>query len=94
LFKKGDPQKFVEKEISWSLILPDVMAFIFPIVGGIILLIRDFTWLLAIMLAIFGILFLGGNVVIREALACKYCRQRELGCPAEKLFGKEEVQNK
>lgn len=94
LFKKGDPQKFVEKEISWSLILPDFMVFIFPIVGGIILLVRDFTWLLVAMLAIFVILYLGGNAVIRGRFACKYCKQREIGCPAEKLFSKEEVQNK
>ena len=33
LFKKGDPQRFVEKEISWSLILPDFLVFIFPVIG-------------------------------------------------------------
>jgi len=30
-----------------------------------------------------------GNSYIRGSLACKYCQQRELGCPAEKLFNKE-----
>jgi len=43
LFKKGDPQRFVEKEISWSSILPDFMVFIFPVIGGIILLVKGFS---------------------------------------------------
>jgi hypothetical protein len=25
---------------------------------------------------------------VRGQLACKYCKQRELGCPAEQLFSK------
>jgi len=94
LFKKGDPQKFVEKEVSRLKILPDFMVFIFPIIGGIILLVRDFIWLLVAMLAILVILSFGGNAVIRGSFACKYCKQREIGCPAEKLFSKEKIQSK
>lgn len=94
LFKKGDPQRFVEKEISWSSMLPDFMVFIFPVIGGIILLVSGFSWLLVMMLAVVVILYLGGNAVIRGTFACKYCKQREIGCPAEKLFRKEEIQNK
>ena len=93
LFKEGDPKKFLEKEISWSKMLPDFMVFVFPIVGGIILLVRDFNWLLAGIMAVFVILFFFGNAVIRGSFACKYCRQRELGCPAEQLFGKEKGEN-
>ncbi|HIE31285.1 MAG TPA: hypothetical protein EYP67_02740 [Methanosarcinales archaeon] len=89
LFKKGDPQRFVERELSWSSLLPDFMVVIFPIIGGIILLVRDFSWLLVAMLAVVVILYLGGNAVIRGRFACKYCKQREIGCPAEKLFRKE-----
>jgi hypothetical protein len=94
LFKKGDPQKFVEKEVSWSKILPDFMVFIFPLVGGIILLVIDFTLLLVAMLAILVILSFVGNAVIRGSFACKYCKQREIGCPAEKMFIKEKIQDK
>jgi len=33
-----------------------------------------------------------GNAVIRGSFACKYCRQREIGCPASRLFaGKGEA---
>ena len=91
LFKKGNPQKFIEKEVSWSKVLPDFMVFIFPFVGGVVLLIRDFTWLLVAMLAILVILSFAGNAVTRGSFACKYCKQREIGCPAEKLFRKESV---
>jgi hypothetical protein len=95
LFKKGDPQKFVEKEITWAHILPDFMVFIIPLVGGIILLIRDFTWFLVALLALLLILSFGGTAVIRGSFACKYCKQREIGCPAEQLFGgKEKIRNK
>jgi hypothetical protein len=27
-----------------------------------------------------------GNAVVRSQLACRYCRQREIGCPAQRLF--------
>jgi len=93
LFKKGESQRFVEKKVSWFKILPDFMVFIFPVVGGIILLARDFTWLLVAMLAILAILSSGGNAVIRGSFACKYCRQREIGCPVAKAFKKEKIQN-
>lgn len=87
LFKKGNPQRFAEEEVSWSQMLPDFLVPIFPAVGGIALSVMDFTWLLVVMLAILVILSFGGNAVIRGSLACKYCKQREIGCPAEKLFG-------
>lgn len=89
LFKKGDPGKFVEKKITWKHILPDFLVFIFPLLGGVILLIRDFSWMFLILLFIlFDLSFIGG-AVIRGSFACKYCRQREIGCPAEKLFSKQ-----
>jgi len=93
-FKRGDPRKFVEREASWLQILPDFMVSIFPIVGGIILLVRNFTWLLVAMLAILVILSFWGTAVIRGSFACKYCKQREIGCPAEKLFSKEKRQSR
>ena len=89
LFKKGESQKFVEKEVSWSKILPDFMVFILPTVGGIIFLVREFSWLIIAMLTILLILSFVGNALIRGSVACKYCKQREIGCPAEKLFKKE-----
>jgi len=87
-FRKGSPEGFVEKEISWKDLIPDFLVLIFPLVGGIIILIRDFTWLILALMVILAMLYLGGNALIRGSLACKYCKQKELGCPAEKLFNK------
>ena len=95
LFKQGEPQRFAETEISPAQLIPDFMVVIIPLIGGIILLIiRDFAWLLVAMLAILVILFFGGTAVIRGSFACKYCKQREIGCSAEQLFSKEKMREK
>jgi len=87
-FKKGNPERFMEREISWKDLIPDFLVLIFPLVGGIIVLIRDFTWLVLVLMVILAVLSLCGNAIIRGSLACKYCKQKELGCPAEQLFSK------
>jgi hypothetical protein len=89
LFKPGDPQAFAQKEISWAELIPDSLISLIPLVGGIILLILDFSWLTVGLLILLLTLTFGGNAVIRGNFMCKHCRQRELGCPAEKLFRKE-----
>jgi len=88
-FKKGDPQAFVEEEATWADVLPDFLVSVFPLVGGIILLIRDFRWPTVIMLAVLVALASGGTAFIRGNLLCKYCEQRKIGCPAAKLFGEK-----
>jgi len=85
-FKKGDPRAFAEKEVTWADVLPDFLVSVFPLVGGIILLIRDFSWPTVIMLAILVALAFGGNAFIRGSLLCKHCEQGKMGCPAAKLF--------
>lgn len=87
-FKKGNPESFINKKISWKDLIPDFMVMIFPLVGGIILLIRDFTWQILVLMVILAVLSMGGNAFIRGSFACKYCKQKELGCPAEQLFNK------
>jgi hypothetical protein len=86
LLRKGDPQRFIEREVSWREIVPDMMVLIFPLIGGIVLLIKDFSWLLMVLLALVVVLSFGGNAIVRGSFACKHCKQRELGCPAQQLF--------
>lgn len=88
-FKKGDPKKFIKTKIAMKDILPDFLVFILPLIGGIILLLSNFSWLVVALLAILVILGFSGNAVIRGSFACKHCKQREIGCPAEKLFSKK-----
>ena len=88
LFKKGSPEKFNEKEISWKDLIPDFMVLIFPLISGIISLIRDFSLLILVLMIILVMLSMGGNAMLRGSLTCKYCKQKGLGCPAEQLFNK------
>jgi len=90
LFKRGDPRKFTGAEVSWASMLPDFMVLLWPVLGGIILLVQNFTWLLIGLLVLLVVLSLSGNAIVRGSLVCKYCRQKELGCPAARLFGLEE----
>ena len=88
-FKKGAPEKFLKTEISMKDIIPDFLTFIFPLIGGLVLLLFNFSWLLVVLLAILVVLGFGGNALVRGSFAYKYCKQREIGCPAEKLFSKK-----
>jgi hypothetical protein len=86
LFRKGDPSKFTEREFTWLKMLPDLLVAIFPLVGAVVQLIRQPTWVMGALLAALVLLYGGGNAVVRGAMACKYCKQREIGCPAQEMF--------
>lgn len=87
-FKKGSSGKFRKNKISWKDILPDFLVSLIPLIIGIALLILDFDWLLLILVILLVMLASVGNGFIRGSLACKFCKQREIGCPAEQLFSK------
>ncbi|MDD5192345.1 MAG: hypothetical protein PHH54_03835 [Candidatus Nanoarchaeia archaeon] len=92
-FKKRD-NKFSKHEMSWKYLIPDMLVSVIPIIAGIALLIIDFSWLILILILILAVLTSFGNGFVRGQLACKYCKQRELGCPAEKLFNKNKKSGK
>ncbi len=85
-FKQGDISKFTQREMDWKDMIPDLMVSVFPLVGGIILLINDYSWIILVLMIVLVILSMAGNAFIRGSLTCSGCKQRELGCPAEKLF--------
>ena len=89
LTKKGDKSRFVDRKISWYDLLPDFLVGIIPIIGGIILLINDFSYNLVGLIILLAVIFFGGTGYIRGSFACKYCRQKEIGCPAQRIFSKE-----
>lgn len=88
-FKKGDPSLFCKKEMSWKDLIPDVLISLIPLLCGIILMIIRFDILLLVAVTLILALSTIGNGYIRSNLTCKYCKQRELECPAEKMFRKE-----
>jgi hypothetical protein len=87
-FKKGNPEKFTGMKLSWKDIVPDFLAFIIPVPAGVLLLIQGFSWTVLVLILILLFLGFAGNAFVRGKLACRYCKQREIGCPAEKLFEK------
>ena len=89
VFPKGMPERFSRKKISWKDILPDFLVFIIPVIAGIALLVTEFRWLILILVIVLLILGFFGNAFVRGQLACKYCKQKEIGCPAVQLFKKK-----
>lgn len=90
--RQGNPQNFATDQITWIQLLPDFLVSLIPIMVGIFLVATDFSVLCLVLLILLIILSFGGNAIVRGSFACKYCKQREIGCPAEKLFssGKSE----
>jgi len=88
LFKKGNIKEFCKKQMTWKDLLPDFMVSLIPIIVGIVLLILNFDLTLLSLVIILFILAFTGTGIIRSQLACKYCKQRQIGCPAQKLFEK------
>ncbi len=91
LFPKGNPEKFVGRTMTWKTLVPDLLIVLLPLLGGIVLLTRHLSWQLAVYMAMLVTISLGGNAFVRTRIACKYCTQRTIGCPAERFFGREEA---
>jgi hypothetical protein len=88
IFKKGDNSKFCIKNMTWKDMIPDMLISLIPLIIGIILLIIKFNFIILFELLLLILLTTIGNGFIRGTYACKYCKQKELGCPAELLFNK------
>lgn len=89
-FKRGEISKFCIKDMSWKDMIPDLLVTLVPIAAGIILLIIKFDSMVLIAIILLIGLTTFGNGFIRGHLTCKYCKQRELGCPAYRLFNTSE----
>jgi len=68
---------------------PDFMVTLIPLVPGIVLFIIDYD--IFLLFAVIGLVILGfpGNALVRGKLACKSCKQGEIGCPALDAFSKK-----
>ncbi len=85
-FFERSPDSLASKKITKLAVLPDFMVTLLPAFGGIYLLLVRFDWI--IVGAVVGLLLLAtvGNSYVRGSIACKHCKQRDLGCPALSLF--------
>ena len=88
-FRKHTQSRFCSKQMTWKDILPDFLVSLVPLVTGIIILILLFDFALLVSLLLLVLLTTIGNGFVRGTLACKYCKQKDLGCPADALFNKK-----
>jgi len=85
-FRKGSPEKFGSMTLTWKDIVPDFLVFVIPVIAGVLLLLQGFSRTLFVLVIALLVLGFAGNAFVRGQLACRSCKQREIGCPAEKLF--------
>jgi hypothetical protein len=89
-FTRDTERPLGTKRISWLEIVPDFLVSLIPLGAGIALLFRGFSWLVLSLVVALALLASVGTGFVRGQIACRHCKQRELGCPAEQLFGKKE----
>lgn len=93
-FKKGEAKKFCERKVSAKEFVPHLLISFIPIIAGIYLLIKDFTWLiLGLMLWPLIVNFIG-NPILYGKIACPHCKQGAKCCPACEFFMKKKTTGK
>ena len=88
-FKKDDPKKFCKKGVNWLKLVPNFLVLIIPLIAGIILLIKSFSWLILVLIIMPFLFWFLGNPIIYGRLACKHCQQSQICCPACEFFSKK-----
>ena len=86
LFPKGSAVKVAEHKITWKHLIPDFLVLLFPLLAGLISLIRGFNLSTLVAMVVISTLSTAGNAFVRGSLACNHCVQRKMGCPAAQLF--------
>jgi len=88
-FKKGNPEKFCEREISFKDFIPQILVVLIPLIVGVALLIsRGFDILILIALIYPILSWFAINPILYGKLACPHCKQGSICCPALKFFAK------
>ncbi|MGD9276634.1 MAG: hypothetical protein PVJ67_05660 [Candidatus Pacearchaeota archaeon] len=87
-FKKGNPKKFCEKTLSFKDFIPSLLVAFIPMLAGIYLLIKDFSFLILGLTLWPLIVNFVGNPIVYGELACPHCRQGAKCCPACEYFKK------
>lgn len=96
-FKKDEKRKFYEKEITMKHMIPSMLPMVITLIAGIYLVIQGLPSINFIVIGIAVwplIVTFFGNPIIYGKIACPYCKQRELGCPACDFFMKMEKKGK
>lgn len=89
-FKKGSPERFKIKKITWLDLIPDFLVSLIPLIIGGYSLFQNFSWVRLSGIIVLVIIAFPVTGFIRGSIACKFCRQKEMGCPALQLFAKKD----
>jgi hypothetical protein len=90
LIKKGSPERFKRKKITWINLVPDFLVSLIPLLIGGFYLVQSFTWLRLFCILVLVMLAFPVTGFVRGSISCKYCRQKEIGCLAVQLFTKND----
>jgi hypothetical protein len=90
LFKKGFPERFKNKKISWINLVPDFLVSLIPLAIGGFYLVQSFSWLRLSFILVLVMIAFPVTGFVRSSISCKFCRQKEIGCPAIQLFTKND----
>ena len=94
-FKRGNPEKFCEREFGFKDFIPQIFVVLIPLIVGIALLIsRGFDILILIALIYPILSWLVVNLILYGKLACPHCQQGSICCPALKFFIKKKKTDK
>jgi hypothetical protein len=90
LIKKGSPERFKNKKVSWINLLPDFLVSLIPLATGVFYLVQSFSWLRLSFILVLVIIAFPVTGFVRSSISCKFCKQKEIGCPAIQLFAKND----
>ena len=88
-FKRGSLERFKLKKITWLNIVPDFLVSLIPLAVGIFHLVISFTWPRLVFVLVLVIMAFPVTGFVRGSISCKYCKQKEIGCPASQLFARK-----
>jgi hypothetical protein len=93
IMKKGSPKKFCEKKVTGEDFLVHMLPSIVIVIGGIYLMIRDFSWLILLFTA-WPVIVWFGNQWLYGELLCPNCKQCAICCPVAEFFKEMEMKKK
>ncbi len=89
-FKRGNSEKFCEREIGFKDLIPQILVVLIPLIVGIALLISRGFDLAILIVIIYPVLsWFAVNPILYGKLACPHCKQGSICCPALKFFTKQ-----
>lgn len=92
--RKGNPKKFLNKEVNTKDFIQSSLVSVVPIVAGIYLLVQNFSWPILIITVWPVAVWFFCNPIIYGEYACIHCKQARICCPVCEYFKKKAMKKK